>query len=465
MRLTNSLFLTGLHCHKLLWSHAKNEEIDIPTTHQIREPENDLFIEIARSTLSGEYASETQVSFSFEDYAITVDCIGRQGDQTDIFLMFPTSRIRQSAYFLLAYWQWVLKKCGIEVRDFYVIHCDQQYQRGKTLDPHLLCKRVHVTDTVARAFANIEGIISTLSFVMKHRQKPDIDIGSHCSFPKPCPMMESCWKHLPSPSVFDIFGLPRKTKLSMYRRGLESMKEAFDTLTPNSIQKKQFDAEFNNVSFINKPGLKTFISSVRYPLHFIDFEAVQFCIPRYSGTSAFQQIPFQFSLHFMTSPESDLKHVDFIAPTGRDPRRMFAETLCTHVKKTGSFFAFNAAFERQVLSELSEKFPELASSLMSIHSRIIDISLPFNRMDYYIKEMGGKRSLKSLFHALVDATPYSSLPIMNGKSASDTYIYLHAIKDVDEKNRILGDLQRYCHMDTLALVRLWQDICVASLPD
>ena len=182
MRLTNTLFLTGLHCHKLLWSHAKNEEIDIPSIYENTcDPENDLFIDIACNTLSEEYSSETHVSFSFEDTAITVDCIGRQGDQTDIFLMCPTSRIRQSSYFLLAYWQWVLKKCGIEARDFYVIHCDQQYQRGKTLDPHLLCKRVLVTDTVARAFTNIEGIISTLSFVMKHTKMPAIGIGYDCS--------------------------------------------------------------------------------------------------------------------------------------------------------------------------------------------------------------------------------------------------------------------------------------------
>lgn len=48
---------------------------------------------------------------------------------------------------------------------------------------------------------------------------------------------------------------------------------------------------------------------------------------KYDGTWAYEQIPFQYSLHYIEKESGDLKHREFLAEAGVDPRRILAERL------------------------------------------------------------------------------------------------------------------------------------------
>ena len=59
--------------------------------------------------------------------------------------------------------------------------------------------------------------------------------------------------------------------------------------------------------------IKTFLKSLKYPLYFMDFETFATGIPIYDGTSPYQNIPFQFSLHVITKPGAMVEHYAYLA--------------------------------------------------------------------------------------------------------------------------------------------------------
>ncbi|MFX7098627.1 DUF2779 domain-containing protein, partial [Acinetobacter baumannii] len=90
----------------------------------------------------------------------------------------------------------------------------------------------------------------------------------------------------------------------------------------------------------------------------LDFETVSFAVPIWKGTSPYQQIPFQFSMHRMAR-NGKLEQTAFLDISGRDPRKAFAESLIGACGERGPIFAYGADFERGVISKLAKRFPSM----------------------------------------------------------------------------------------------------------
>jgi len=59
----------------------------------------------------------------------------------------------------------------------------------------------------------------------------------------------------------------------------------------------------------------------------MDFETFATGVPIYDGTSPYQNIPFQFSLHVITKPGAMVEHYEFLAEGKDDPRPAFLAEL------------------------------------------------------------------------------------------------------------------------------------------
>jgi hypothetical protein len=94
-------------------------------------------------------------------------------------------------------------------------------------------------------------------------------------------------------------------------------------------------------------------------------------------TRPYQQIPFQFSLHTLGG-KGKLDAWSFIDLSGNDPSRDFAESLISVSGNKGPIFIYNAGFEGARIQELGERFPRLASDLLAIKRRLVDL-LPVTR--------------------------------------------------------------------------------------
>ena len=71
-------------------------------------------------------------------------------------------------------------------------------------------------------------------------------------------------------------------------------------------------AKAEGVRSVDKDRLATFLSDISYPLHFFDYEASQSLLPYWDGTRPYQQIPVQYSLHIIRSPDGAIEHREYI---------------------------------------------------------------------------------------------------------------------------------------------------------
>ncbi|MET0983742.1 MAG: DUF2779 domain-containing protein, partial [Telluria sp.] len=186
--------------------------------------------------------------------------------------------------------------------------------------------------------------------------------------------------------------------------------------------------------------------------------------PIWAGTRPFQMIPFQFSVHRLDEA-GKLEHRDFLDLSGDDPSRRFAEALVDACQGQGPVFVYNAGFETARIAELAARFADLAPALLAINERVVDL-LPVARQRYYHPGQQGSWSIKQVLPAIAPDLRYDRLEgVQDGGAAM--HAFLEAIApatDPARKRQIERQLLDYCHLDTLAMVRLWEFFCGKEEP-
>ncbi|MHB8086060.1 MAG: DUF2779 domain-containing protein, partial [Dehalococcoidia bacterium] len=167
-----------------------------------------------------------------------------------------------------------------------------------------------------------------------------------------------------------------------------------------------------------------------------------------------QQIPFQFSLHVAESREGPVKHYGYLAEGRGDPRPQLLEALKNSLGDKGSIVAYYAPFEKQVLSELADAFPNCREWVDGLQSRILDLLKPFSSFYYYHPEQRGSASLKKVLPALTGIS-YDGLDINDGKLAGVAFMAAtYGGDDEEERFKIRRALEEYCGQDTGGMVEI-----------
>lgn len=184
-------------------------------------------------------------------------------------------------------------------------------------------------------------------------------------------------------------------------------------------------------------------------------------IPKFVGTKPYAQIPFQYSLHYIEREGGELKHKEFLAESGPDPRRALAERLCADIPMNTCVTAYNKAFECTRIRELAALFPDLAEHLLNIRDNIVDLLVPFQSGYYYNRAMGSSFSIKSVLPAIFPDDPsldYHNLEgVHNGGEAMDIFPKIEFMPP-EEQAKARHNLLKYCELDTYAMVKVWQEL-------
>lgn len=320
-----------------------------------------------------------------------------------------------------------------------------------------------MADEIKPEEVNIQANLSIAERVLTSDKEPEIDIHENCKNPYLCGFWNYCTKHIPDPSVFDLYRMPFKKKIDHYRHGRIKYEDLM--LSGNVTNPKQLRQMLYYLSdqgdYIDKDGIRDFLDTLSYPIYFLDFETMQPVIPEYVGTRPYAQIPFQYSLHYIEYEGGPLLHKEFLAESGTDPRRKIAERLCEDIPLNVCVTAYNKAFECTRLKELAEFFPDLSEHLLNIKDNIKDLLVPFQSGHYYNRAMGGSFSIKSVLPALFPDDPelnYHNLEqIHNGGEAMNIF---PKIKDMptEEQQTTRRNLLKYCELDTYAMVKVWEKL-------
>jgi hypothetical protein len=342
---------------------------------------------------------------------------------------------------------------GYRIRKSILMHVNNGYVKKGELDLKSLFTLEDCTELVKERLAGVGPVVKDLIKIINAGKEPDIEIGSHCTNPFACDYIPYCWGHVPDYSVYDIFsGSKLETLLGNDILDISEVPEGFDLTDRQSIEIGAYKT--NNIH-IDATSIKDFLTQLKFPLYYLDYETISPAVPLFNNSSPYETIPFQFSLHIQSKKGGALKHVEFLHTGTYDPRPGFLEALVKSCRKSGSIVVYNKAFEAGVNNKLAERFPDYKDRLEKINNRMVDLLVPFRSRYLYHPEMAGSASLKSVLPAFVPDLTYEGLAINNGEMAS--IYYSRCIRDLvpdEDKGQIFEDLREYCKLDTLAEVRL-----------
>jgi len=353
---------------------------------------------------------------------------------------------------------YVISNSGVEINGFSIIYINNQYIRKGKLDINELFTIESVIDSILPLQNFIEENIERLKKVIRKREMPGIDIGEHCHNPYTCSFFNYCRKHIPEDSIFDFSGMHLKKKYELYRDGIIKLDDVPDNYSLNKNNGIQLDVYKSGKAKIDKEAIKSFLDDFNYPLYFMDFETFQPAVPLYDNSKPYQQIPFQYSIHLKDKKDGELKHFEFLAEPGEDPRIKFIEGLLNDTNGEGDIVVYNKSFEITRLKEIARDFPEYSEEIEKIILRIKDLMIPFQRKYYYAPEMNGSYSIKAVLPSLVPELSYDKLKIKEGGLASITFEGLQAETDMMIIAETREQLLEYCKMDTLAMVKILEKL-------
>ena len=396
-----------------------------------------------------------EASFGFDGIFIKADILVRTGTTWEISEVKMSTTVKDPNYDDAAIQYYVVTNSGLPVSKVSLVHINNKYERQGDIDVQQLFTSEDVTElTLARQEA-LPAIITDLREALQGNE-PTIDIGRYCSDPYPCEFVPYCWQHIPEDSIFSLKGRGID-KFDYYRQGIVRLKDLpLDKL--NDAQRFQAISTINKEDSANPAGVKNFLDSLWYPLCHLDFETFDTPIPPFDGTRPYQKIPFQYSLHIQEKEGEEPIHFEYLVIPGNDPRRELAEKLLAEIPEDACVLTYNQAFEKGVLKNLSEAFPDLAENINARIENIRDLMVPFRKRDVYRWQMRGSYSIKAVLPALVPELSYEGLAVSDGMMAMRVY---HEMCEIDDPVR-LADIRQglleYCRLDTLAMVRILEKL-------
>jgi len=479
--LSKSLFLRGLQCPKSLYLYktqpdlrdeiSEAQEVVFQAGTEVGVTAQGLFpggkvipydgmsLEDQKKLTQAEMAAGTPIlyepAFQFDKVFVKADILRKVGEEWDLYEVKGSTGIKEVYLNDIALQYSVLKNSGLPIRKAYLVYLNNQYVKNGALDLDQLFSIEEVTQTAIEREGFVRDEIGRLRGILAGNL-PGIEIGEHCSDPYPCDFQGHCWGHIPEYSVLDL-SKRGANPWDLYRQGVLRLEDVpKDCLSP--FQLLQVEAYLDQKEFVNPDGIREFLSTLWYPLYFLDFETFMTAIPIYDGTKPYQQVPYQYSLHYFQAGNSDLGHSEFLAPPNTDPRRPLVEKLVGDIPDNACVLAYNASFEKTILNQLADWFPEHRHALEEIIDNLRDLAAPFRSRDIYRWEMKGSYSQKSVLPALIPDMTYQGMEISDGGMAMEGYFRMCKGGDPDEMERVRQGLLGYCRMDTLGMVRLYEKL-------
>ena len=486
MNLSKSRYCRGLQCKKMLWLEKnKPDEITETNNDSILEQGNAVH-EVARylfgEHINIEYTDNlqemvkdtyrtiesykdvviTEASFNYEKNFCSVDILKKNSDKYEIYEVKSSTELKDVYINDASYQYYVLTSLGFNVTKCSIVIINREYERIGSIDLAKLFLKLDITNGVINLQDKVKETIKNINEYMELTIEPNEELDRHCFKPYDCPFFNYCSRHLEHPNVFDIAVKPGLKGLDLYQKGYNTFKDLLNKTDLNDKQRQTIEyALYNKPDYIDKDKIKEYLNTLSYPLYFLDFETYQMPIPLYDHVKPYEQVPFQYSLHYIEKEDGKLEHKEFLANPGTDPRRELALRLVSDIPKDVCTLAYNKSFEQTRIKRLAEIYPDLSEHLMNIHNNIKDLEDPFSKRYYYTKTMGASSSIKKVLPALFPDDPeldYHNLDlIQNGTDAMNSFRDMENMSE-EELAYTRERLLRYCELDTYAMVKILEKL-------
>jgi predicted RecB family nuclease len=488
MKLSKSKFVAGCQCLKRLYWQVHQPELAaqpdaaseaiMQQGHDVGMLARRLFpggIEVDCSGGLGEAIRATrelvanrevpaifEAVFEHQNVLVKVDILHRRRDgRWRLIEVKSTSYVKDHHYEDVAIQYRVVSRSGLDVATACAGHINRNYIfPGGEIDPRRFFRIRNLTRRVQRLQPKLTFQLRSEFTVLGMPKAPDVKPGKQCTDPVVCEFYDRCNPQLPDDHISFIPRIHASAMEELEEMGVESIRDVPDDFDLTEIQRRAATCVQTGEAWYS-PELRDVLSELAYPLYFADFETVNRAIPRFAGMRPYDQLPFQWSVHVLRKPGTELEHHEFLATDASDPRREFISSLCHALGESGSIVVYSS-FESQRLSDLTAWSPEYADRISAIQGRLFDL-LPVVREHVYHPAFAGSYSIKSVLPALVPDMTYDGMEVADGQDAGLAWESLIRVSlDQAERDRIRKALLEYCGQDTLAMVKLLDKLVVRS---
>ena len=358
----------------------------------------------------------------------------------------------------------VAKKCGFTVGQCFVITMNGEYIRQGEIDPEQLFVITNVTDSVLALASTTEDQIKAARAYAD--SEPVASLVDYCTDNKlDCRFIKLNFPNLPDYTVFDIAFLKNEKRRDLLSQGIVSITDVPDDFPLSKKQQIQVAAAKSGEVIIDRNEIANRIDSWEYPLHFLDYETFAYAIPQFEGVRPFQQMCFQYSLHTIDRPGAAPGHSYFLSRGEDNPPRAMAENLRDAMSgRIGTVLVWYEAFEKTRNDEMATMFPDLADFFNEVNAKTHDLMKIFADKLYIHPDFKGRSSIKKVLPVLVPELKYTDLGIGDGLTA--TISWYRAVKwdhmEEPDKLQIFENLEKYCEMDTIAMVRIFEELLLTT---
>lgn len=343
---------------------------------------------------------------------------------------------------------WVLEGAGVNIQQVSIAHIDTGFVYAGDGNYDQLFVSEDVSEQVRALLTEVPAWLTSHRDILAN-PLPIVRMGSQC---KPdCPFTGYCKQDQPEYPV-SILPNGRKLIAELQDAGIEDVRDIPDGMLKKERHITVWQATRNNQPFIS-PELKAEFAKLPYPRFYLDFETINFVIPRWTGTRPHQQLPFQWSCH-IEQRGGALAHREFLDTTGNAPMRDFAESLIAAVADDGPIIVYGS-FESTIIKSLITFCHDLEGKLNGILDRLVNL-LPWLQNHYYHPAMKGSWSIKAVLPTIAAHLDYSQLEeVKNGTLAQLAYLdVINPETDQAEREQKIHNLLKYCELDTQAMVEV-----------
>jgi len=357
----------------------------------------------------------------------------------------------------LAFQKMVIEGSGVEIVKAGVIHLNGEYRKHNKINYNDLFTIADLTDEVLSAQTEVaEQMIDLKTYLHMAEEK-----NCECLYRgrnSQCTTFQYSNPEVPEYSVHSInrIGGSKKLFYDWIDRGIYSLDDIDNPEKLTGAKQAQYNAYTLNKPLIDHEAIKEALDELVFPLQFFDYEGYSSAIPRFDGFGAYEQVPFQYSLHILHE-DGQLEHKEFLITDPQDDLTLpLIEQMKKDIDPNGTVIAWYKSYESQRNNKLAELHPQHADFLESMNDKMFDLMTIFSKNYYVDSAFKGSASIKNVLPVLIPELSYKTLNVQKGDQAVERWEkMINTETSKDEKDQIAKDLLEYCKLDTFAMVEIY----------
>ena len=418
--------------------------------------------EETRSMIASNTHTLFQPVFEREAYLAVVDVLrcepGAGG--WSIYEIKSTTKVKEEHVYDLAFQVVLLRMHNIYPKRAFLILLNPDYVRQDGLDVQKLFNTVDLTADVDALAATVTGEMKQARDYLLKEAEPSRPCS--CIYKgrsRHCSTFHYSNPGVPGYGIHDVARIgssPKKLK-ELVDAGRFALEDIPSDIKLTKGQSNQLQAYRTGETIIDKEAIAKELGELTFPLHFLDYETFASALPLFSGYSPYDQIPLQYSVHIIGSPDEEPIHRDFLHAGHDDPASDFLKSLQEHISPFGSVIAWNKAFECQVNDSVARRSLPARNYIIELNDRFYDLMDVFSKQYFVHRDLHGSVSIKKVLPVLAPELSYSGLAIQDGAVASLTWSRIIS-GEIEEQEcaRLRAKLKAYCGLDSYGMYAIWR---------